>query len=62
VNATLYVPEGLVDEYRAKSDWNRINFIEEMPIIDDVNSDGSISIKDVTELIDQLLSNPAADE
>ena len=61
VNATLYVPEGLVDEYRAKSDWNRINFIEEMPIIDDVNSDGSTDITDVSCLIEKLLGTSSDD-
>ena len=55
VNATLYVPEGLVDEYRAKSDWNRINFIEELPIVDDINGDGSTDITDITCLIERLL-------
>ena len=30
-NATLYVPKGLVSTYRSTADWNRINWIEEIP-------------------------------
>ncbi len=52
---TLYVPMGLVEVYQATSDWNKINFIEEMPMISDVNGDGTADISDVTTLIDWLL-------
>ena len=55
VSATLYVPVGLVEVYQSTPDWNKINFIEEMPIIDDVNSDGSTDITDITCLIERLL-------
>ena len=54
-NATLYVPEGLVAVYQSTPDWNLINFIEEMPVIHDVNGDGSTDIADVTGIIDKLL-------
>ncbi len=53
--ATLYVPQGLVDVYRSTPDWNTIDFIEEMPVISDVNYDGSTNIADVACIIDRLL-------
>lgn len=53
--ATLYVPQGLVDVYRATEDWNRIKNTEEMPIILDVNGDGSNNIADVICVIDRIL-------
>ena len=56
--ATLYVPKGLVEVYQSTPDWNKINFIEEMPIISDVNSDGSTNISDVVCLISKLLGTP----
>ena len=58
-NATLYVPQGLVDVYRATEDWNRIRNIEEMPVILDVNGDGSVNIVDVSSLIDRVLGSPS---
>lgn len=56
--ATLYVPEGLVDEYESTPDWNKVNFIEEMPIIHNLNGDGSTNIADVVRLIEILLGPP----
>ena len=53
--ATLYVPQGLVDVYRATEDWNTISNIEEMPVIHDVNGDGLISLSDIVCLIDKIL-------
>ncbi len=55
--ATLYVPQGLVDVYRATEDWNRIKNIEEMPVILDVNGDGNADIADVIFLIDKFLDS-----
>jgi hypothetical protein len=59
--ATLYVPQGLVDVYRATEDWNRIKNIEEMPVILDVNGDGSINIADVVCVIDKILGTSSND-
>ncbi len=56
-NATLYVPEGLVEVYQQTSDWNSISNIEEMPVILDVNGDGSADIADVIFLIDKFLDS-----
>ncbi len=53
----LYVPKGLVDVYKSTPDWNKLSFIEEMPIILDVNGDGSNDILDITNLIDKLLGS-----
>ena len=53
----MYVPKGLVDVYKSTPDWNKLSFIEEMPIILDVNGDGSNDILDITNLIDKLLGS-----
>ncbi len=53
--ATLYVPVGLVEVYQSTADWNKVNFIEEMPMNPDVNGDGSVDISDITSLIGKLL-------
>ncbi len=55
--ATLYVPTGLVGVYQSTPDWNKVNFIEEMPIIHDVNGDGTTNITDVIRLIEKLLGS-----
>jgi hypothetical protein len=55
--ATLYVPAGLVEVYQSTPDWNKINFIEEMPIIHDVNGDGTTNIADVSRLIEKILGS-----
>lgn len=55
VNATLYVPKGLVDTYKSTTDWNKINFIKEIPVSYDVNGDGSIDISDVVCIVNRVL-------
>ena len=52
--ATLYVPKGLVDTYRATADWNRFSKVVEKG---DVNGDGSIDISDVVTLVNAILSS-----
>ena len=54
-SATLYVPEGLVEVYQSTPDWNKIDFIEEMPIIHDVNGDSFVNVTDIVCLIDRVL-------
>ncbi len=57
--ATLFVPNESIEEYRAHEEWGRFSHI--VPFIGagpgDVNGDGSIGIKDATDLVDQLLSD-----
>ena len=54
-SATLYVPEGLVEVYQSTPDWDKIDFIEEMPIIHDVNGDSFVNVTDIVCLIDRVL-------
>ena len=59
-NATLYVPSGCKDIYKATNYWYK--FIHPIVVIviyevtGDVNGDGSVTIADVTALIDLLLN------
>ena len=55
LNATLYVPKGMVETYKTTPDWNKINFIKEMDISYDINGDGSINITDVACLVNMIL-------
>ena len=63
-NATLYVPSGCKDIYEATNYWYK--FIHPIVVIviydvtGDVNGDGSVTIADVTALIDILLGNGTA--
>ena len=54
----LYVPNESIEAYRAHEEWGRFTHI--VPFIGagpgDVDGDGNIAIKDVTSLIDTLLS------
>ena len=56
--ATLFVPAEALEDYR--NDWQWGQFMNIVPFIGigpgDVNGDGAISIKDATDLIDELLS------
>ena len=60
-NATLYVPMRSVERYQAAEGWSRFQHIEGIDTGDehtmpgDVNHDGSITIADVTDLIDMIL-------
>jgi hypothetical protein len=55
---TLFVPNESVEEYRAHQEWGKFTHI--VPFIGagpgDVNGDGEITIKDATDLVDQLLN------
>lgn len=55
--ATLYVPAGTRDAYLATPAWDKFLNIVEMEATSqgDVNGDGSISIADVTELVNIIL-------
>ena len=55
---TLFVPNESIQEYRTHEEWGKFTHI--VPFIGvgpgDVNGDGAISIKDVTDLVDELLA------
>lgn len=54
---TLYVPSGKVDVYQADTKWSQYfgSIVEMTGPSGDMNGDGTISIRDVTTLIDYLL-------
>jgi len=55
---TLHVPAGSLAAYQADSKWSQYfeTIVEMEPTAGDVNGDGALTISDVTNLIDQLLS------
>lgn len=58
-NATLYVPIGCVDAFRAAQYWKDFYQIVEWFPMGDVNHDGSVNVLDVTLVIDYILDkNP----
>ena len=67
--ATLYVPAASLEAYQTASYWKNFQHIEAIPVMTgDVDGDGKVSIADVTDLIDMLLTGaisatdyPAAD-
>lgn len=61
--ATLFVPRGCKDSYNATNYWYKFAHIDEMMTDDepgDVNGNGSVTIADVTALIDYLLGGSAS--
>ena len=61
-HTVLRVPEESMEAYRAAEYWSRFENIEGIPGIGfgDVNGDGTLSIGDVTRMIDVLLSGEEA--
>ena len=58
---TLYVPAGSLAAYQADNNWSDFfGNIVEMVHNGDANGDGVVTIKDVTDLIDYLLSGNAS--
>ena len=57
-NATLRVPQGTMEAYKAAQYWKDFQHIEEIPGAGpgDVNGDGQIGVSDVTTLIDKILA------
>ena len=58
--ATLYVPKGTVENYKATTGWKNFKTILEIgteaSVSGDVNSDGKVDVTDVTTIIDIVLS------
>lgn len=54
-NATLIVPNGTEEQYQSTDWWNQFTQVK-LILRGDVNGDGTVSIADVTALIDYLLS------
>ena len=58
-NATLYVPAGTIDKYKATKGWKDFLFIEEgeyiAPKKGDVNSDGKVDKDDLKDLVDYIM-------
>ena len=57
-NATLYVPKGLKSTYWSIADWNRFNYIEEIPDITSLtmacNTKGSVLVNDETVFTNKI--------
>lgn len=69
-STVLCVPQVLVNDYREAYGWSRFAHIEGIGVVEpgDIDGDGVMNVKDVTDLIDMLLAgtiniedNPAAD-
>lgn len=60
-NTILRVPQALVNDYREAYGWSRFVNIESLSGIEpgDIDGDGVLNVKDVTDLIDLLLSGNA---
>ena len=54
--AVLYVPKASLEAYRTTGDWQNFKTIVPIEDVGDINGDGTISIGDVTALVDMLLS------
>ena len=62
-NATLYIPIGATEDYQLTDYWYKfVNMVEkDLDVIPgDVDGDGMLTISDVTDLIDLLLSGGGA--
>ena len=55
-NATLYVPKGSVESYKATSPWNEFGKIEKIPseANPDVNNNGSVDVGDIMTIINYI--------
>jgi hypothetical protein len=56
LKAVLYVPKASLEAYRTTGDWQNFKTIVPIEDVGDINGDGTISIGDVTALVDMLLS------
>jgi hypothetical protein len=59
--ATLYVPKGMVDTYKATKAWNELLFIEEIPedtpdasFLISCSSKGSVSVNDAPSITNKI--------
>lgn len=63
MSAVLYVPKASLEAYRTANEWKNFKTIVPIEDVGDVDSNGIVNVADVTELVDQLLTqeilNPA---
>ena len=60
-NTVLYVPKASLEAYQTANDWKNFKTIVPIDDVGDVNGDGKLSIRDVNELINLLLSGENTD-
>ena len=55
-SATLYVPKGSVESYKAASPWSGFGTIEEIPSVanPDINGDGNVDVADIMAIINLI--------
>ena len=64
-NASLYVPIGAIDKYKAKEGWKKFVFIEEgngdedLPMIGDANRDNIVNATDIVEVVNKIMGKPS---
>lgn len=60
-SATLYVPQESVESYCDAASWKKFTHIEGLTVAEpgDIDGDGKLNVKDVTDLIDLILAGKA---
>jgi Flp pilus assembly protein protease CpaA len=58
-NATLYVPDGTIDKYKATDSWNSFVHIEENNTKGDANGDGLVNVTDIVATVNYIMEKPS---
>ena len=61
-DATLYVPAGTVEKYKAAAGWNQFSKIVEIEASEekgDANGDGTVNAADIVEVVNYIMGSPS---